>query len=74
MAKGIREHLKATFGLSTTGIAGPDGGTPTKAVGLVYIAFASKNKSVCNEYHFRGSRDIIRKRAALAALSLLRAI
>jgi nicotinamide-nucleotide amidase len=72
MAQGIRKNAASTWGVGITGIAGPTGGTSQKPVGLVYIAFASKNRTVCKEYHFRGSREAIRLRAVLSALDSLR--
>lgn len=64
MALGVREVCRTTYGVSITGIAGPDGGTELKPVGLVYIGLA--DSSVCNVFklQLRGSREQIRLRAA----------
>jgi len=59
-------------GLAITGIAGPDGGTPTKPVGLVYIACCVNDKIQTEEYHFTGTRKQVREEAVSAALNLLR--
>ncbi len=72
MAHGAREKFDSTYALSITGIAGPSGGTPKKPVGLVYIALASHNSARCKVFHFRGPREIIRQRAALFAINMLR--
>lgn len=74
MAQGMREKASSTWGLGITGIAGPSGGTAQKPVGLVYIAVAGPKNSFCREYHFSGEREVIRERAVLAALDLLRNI
>ncbi|MDO5422895.1 MAG: competence/damage-inducible protein A [Eubacteriales bacterium] len=58
--------------VSITGIAGPDGGTPEKPVGLVYIACCYNNRITVNEYHFKGGRAKIRENAVVRALTLLR--
>ena len=74
MAIGVRERLGSTWGLSITGIAGPDGGTETKPVGLVYIGLAGAGESESLEYRFgalRG-REWIRHLSAATALDLLR--
>lgn len=75
MAKGVRDRLKTTWGLSITGIAGPDGGTETKPVGLVYIGVAGPDEQVesfeFNYGAFRG-RDFTRWLSACTALDLLR--
>ncbi len=72
MARGIREKLGSDFGIGITGIAGPDGGTMKKPVGLVYIALASKNKILVKKHILRGNRHEIKTRAAHRALNLLR--
>ena len=74
MAKGVRAAMGSTWGLSITGIAGPGGGSPSKPVGLVYISLAGPHRARTLEFHFRGSRDVIRQRTVLAALDLLRQI
>lgn len=71
MASGVRTRAHATYGLSTTGIAGPDGGTVDKPVGLVYIACATKDQVVARRCKFNGSRSEVRKSAAKAVLALL---
>jgi PncC family amidohydrolase len=71
MAKGIRNLTGVDIGISTTGIAGPTGGSMKKPVGLVYIAFASKKKQLVKEFHFKGSRKNIKFKASEAALKLI---
>jgi nicotinamide-nucleotide amidase len=72
MADGVRNRLGAAWGLSITGIAGPGGGTPQKPVGTVYIGCAGPAATVVDAHLFRGDRGLIRERAAVAALHLLR--
>jgi nicotinamide-nucleotide amidase len=72
MAEGLRSTAGTTYALSTTGIAGPTGGTPTKPVGLVFIALAGPRGTTVAQLNLPGDRDRIRQRAALAALNLLR--
>jgi len=50
MARGVRHLLGADYGLSTTGIAGPTGGTPDKPVGLVYIALVGPDVERCERH------------------------
>lgn len=72
MAEGIAKTSGAAIGLATTGVAGPDGGTAEKPVGLVYIALHMDGKTIVEEHHFAGKRSMIRMRAANRALDLLR--
>ena len=60
MAVGVRERLGAAIGLSTTGIAGPTGGTPEKPVGLVYIGISTEKETCSFEFHFNGCREEIK--------------
>jgi nicotinamide-nucleotide amidase len=78
MAGGVRRRSRTSIGLSVTGIAGPDGGTPQKPVGLVYVGLNAKKgrqsgeASLTREFRFHGTRDMIKLRASQAALDLLR--
>jgi nicotinamide-nucleotide amidase len=72
MAEGIRKRAGTDFGLSVTGIAGPDGGSEEKPVGLVYIALASEVSTEHRRLVIPGDRHLIRWRASQAALDLLR--
>ena len=72
MAVGARDRLGAQVAIATTGIAGPDGGTDEKPVGLVWFGLANADGSVDTEsMTFPGNRDDVRRRATTAALSLL---
>ena len=75
MALGIKKLLQTDWGISITGIAGPDGGTETKPVGLVYIGLATPdNKAISQEYRFgdRRGRELVRYLSSCSALDLLR--
>ena len=72
MAKGAALISKADVTVSITGIAGPDGGTEEKPVGLVYIGCSVCGKVTVKEYHFSGSRAKIRESTVSAALTLMR--
>ena len=72
MARGIALTSGADIGISTTGIAGPGGGTKAKPVGLVYIGIYVNGKVETQELQLLGSRDRIRNRAVREALNLLR--
>lgn len=74
MAAGVRSHLGTTWGLSITGIAGPEGGTEAKPVGLVYIGLSSPTQTQSFEHHFGAARgrDWIRHLSACTALDHLR--
>lgn len=71
MATGAALAAKADVGLSTTGIAGPTGGTPEKPVGLVYIGCYYNGEVTVEECHFNGNREGNRNAAVEAALQLL---
>ncbi|CFX76160.1 Competence-induced protein CinA [Syntrophomonas zehnderi OL-4] len=72
MAQGIRQVSGADLGLSITGIAGPDGGSEAKPVGLVYIGLASADDCQVKELRYVGPRDAIRKLTTRSALDILR--
>ena len=72
MAKGAALFTKADVAVSVTGIAGPDGGSEEKPVGLVYIACNVCGRIEVKEYHFIGNRMKIRESSVAAALSLMR--
>ncbi|MBE0643809.1 MAG: competence/damage-inducible protein A [Bacteroidetes bacterium] len=72
MANGIRRTAGTAFGLSTTGIAGPDGGSAEKPVGLVWIGISSDAGSFAFDFHFGSDRVRTKQRAAQAALDILR--
>lgn len=71
MARGVREALSADFGISTSGIAGPTGGTPEKPVGTVWIGLSSARSGAALTYQFKGNRLSIKEQAAQAALQVL---
>jgi nicotinamide-nucleotide amidase len=72
MARGVRHRAKTDFGLSVTGIAGPDGGTEEKPVGLVFIALADDAHTEHKRLMIPGDRELVRWRASQAALDMLR--
>ncbi len=72
MAKGAAMLAKTDVSVSTTGIAGPDGGSEEKPVGLVYIACNVRGTIEVRECHFSGNRTKIRESTVSAALSLMR--
>ncbi len=71
MAKGAARVANANVGLSTTGIAGPGGGTPEKPVGLVYVACCINDNVTVEECRFDGDREQNRAASVEAALQLL---
>lgn len=72
MAKGIQKATDSTCAISTTGIAGPSGGTKEKPVGLVYIGVAVKDNIRVEKFIFHKERMINKYRFAYAAMNLLR--
>ena len=72
MVEGGCKEAEADACLAITGIAGPDGGTEEKPVGLVYIGCCIKGKTVVRKYQFSGNRQKVREYAVASALVLLR--
>jgi len=71
MAEGVREKMGSDIGLSVTGIAGPDGGSKEKPVGLVHIGYSDNRNSKSYKYLFGSDRLINKKRSAGMALGML---
>jgi nicotinamide-nucleotide amidase len=71
MAQGARARLGADVAVAVTGIAGPDGGTAEKPVGLVYLHAEGPNGGLGREFSFPGDRASIRARSVVGALHLV---
>ncbi len=71
MSSGAAKAADASYGLATTGIAGPDGGSPQKPVGLVYISCFHPQITTTIECNFSGNREEVRNAATERALALL---
>ena len=71
MADGIRTKFRADIGLSTTGIAGPTGGTPEKPVGLVWIGISTAEITKTFNYNFSGTREEVMKGTVTKILTYL---
>lgn len=72
MAIGARKLFKTDYALSVTGIAGPDGGTEEKPVGLTFISLAAPKRTFARKFQFGANREFNRSRAVYAALEMLR--
>ncbi|MCI0706012.1 MAG: competence/damage-inducible protein A [Ignavibacteriae bacterium] len=72
MALGVRTKSNVDIGISTTGIAGPTGGTPEKPVGLVWIGYSDRHETLALKFTFVNDRRRVKERTAQAALDLLR--
>jgi len=72
MVKGLLAETKTDVGIAVTGIAGPDGGTKEKPVGLVYVSCNVKGKITVKECHFKGNREKVRRSSVTTALMLAR--
>lgn len=71
MATGARRVIGSDIAVSTTGIAGPTGGSPRKPVGLVYIGIATPSWLEAFEFHFEGDRAHVIDQAVIEALTVL---
>jgi nicotinamide-nucleotide amidase len=71
MVEGALANFKSDFAVAVTGIAGPDGGTPDKPVGTVWIAVASGQKTISRKFVFGNKRQQNIERSAISALYLL---
>ena len=72
MAKGVRDLMEADFGVATTGVAGPSGGTEETPVGTVWIGVASARGVVSKCFNFGKDRENVINRATIAAYEMLR--
>lgn len=72
MAKSVLEIMQTDYAIAVSGIMGPDGGTPGKPVGMVWIAVAGKEKTVAKQFNFRFGRRQNIELASTNALNLLR--
>ncbi len=71
MARGVRRLVGTDLGLAITGIAGPAGATPTKPVGLTYIALVAPAYECCRRFVWTGDRRTNKERSAEAALRMV---
>jgi PncC family amidohydrolase len=71
MADGARKALHTDFGISVTGLAGPDGDEFGKPVGTVFVGLSTRSKTVARQFRFYGDREDIRNQAARAALEFI---
>ncbi|HBP63694.1 MAG TPA: competence/damage-inducible protein A, partial [Desulfosporosinus sp.] len=72
MAQGILSKAGSDLAISTTGIAGPDGGSDEKPVGLVYIGLATPEGVIAEKIQFYGERESVRQLTVQAALNKVR--
>ena len=71
MASQVRKIFNSKIGVSTTGIAGPSGGTNEKPIGLVYVALSSKEDLVIKKYNFHSNRNKNKIRSSQAVLKII---
>jgi nicotinamide-nucleotide amidase len=72
MARGVAALAGTPCGLAVTGLAGPDGGTPAKPIGTVFVGLAVRADVVARRFHFAGDRAAVKWQATQAALDMLR--
>ena len=71
MADGVRQALGTDLGVAVTGVAGPDGGSEAKPVGLVYVAVAGLGAPDVRRFQWAGDRAANKRSSAEAALAML---
>jgi nicotinamide-nucleotide amidase len=71
MANGVRRALGARYAISTTGIAGPDGGSEEKPAGLVWFALDDGAEILTRKFIFPGNREAVQRRATTMALGII---
>ncbi len=71
MAEGVRSRLGTDLGVGVTGVAGPDGGSEAKPVGLTYVAVAGHGPVVVRRFLWPGDRSENKRSSAAAALEML---
>ena len=72
MVKGALKQLKTDYAVAVSGIMGPDGGTPEKPVGTVWMAAGNNREIITQKLHFRFERQLNIQLTAVNALNLLR--
>lgn len=72
MVEGVAKLANSNIAISTTGIAGPGGGTEEKPVGLVYIGIYINGETIIGKFNLNGNRDAVRRKATMNALNMLR--
>ena len=68
MARGAQVASGARFAVAVSGVAGPDGGSPAKPVGTVWLAWADGEHVISERRHFDGDREAVRRQTVIAAL------
>ena len=71
MAVGCRRAFRSDIAVSTTGVAGPTGGTPSKPVGLVWFGVSDGDRTITDRVIFSGDRESIKEEASVHALDLV---
>ena len=71
MAQNVKEKFNSSIGVSVTGIAGPDGGSEAKPVGLVYVGYSDEKLSFVQKFNFSSNREANKIRTSQAVLKLI---